>query len=228
MRKNTVVISLGGSLVNPGKPDFSYINKISRLLETLDYSFGVVVGGGRLARQYAERERKKGKGEFEADLAAIKATKINANLLIKSLKRQAYSKVCSTFDEAKRASKKYKIVVMGGTIPGITTDADAALLAECLHARRLVNISNIDGIYDRNPSKFHDARKYRYMKFEELLLLSNKEDLRLAGGHFVFDILGCKIIARSKIETHFVSGKNLSDVSKAIQGKRHNGTIVSS
>ena len=42
---------------------------------------------------------------------------------------------------------------MGGTIPGIITDADAALLAEAINSRRLVNISNVDAIYDSNQKK---------------------------------------------------------------------------
>ncbi|HIH18796.1 TPA: hypothetical protein HA225_02360, partial [Candidatus Micrarchaeota archaeon] len=44
--------------------------------------------------------------------------------------------------------------------------------------------------------------------------------------HFVFDFLACKLIARSKIEAHFVHGKNLLDVRKAVEGKPHGGTVV--
>ncbi len=227
MQKTFVVLSLGGSLVNPGKPDLNYVKKIADILRSSPHSFGVVVGGGYLARKYADAERKKGLGEFEADTAAIKATKENARVLISALGGICNPRACSDFFEAKKASQNHKIVVMGGTIPGITTDADSALLAECLHARRLVNISNVDGIYDRNPSKFHDARKYRHMKFDELLHIATRDDSRLAGAHFVFDILGCKIVSRSKIESHFVSGKKLEDVKRAIDGKRHGGTIVS-
>jgi len=221
-----VVLSLGGSLVNPGTPDVQYVASLARLLRGMNCKFGIVVGGGKLARQYADAVRKKGGNEFEADEAAIKATKKNAQIVIDTLKKDVNAKVCETFDSARAAAKKHKFVVMGGTIPGITTDSDAVLLAECLGAKRVLNLSNIDGVYSDNPVRNHNAKKFHKMKYEQLIDLAGKNDMRTAGTHFVFDFLACKLIARSKIEAHFVHGKNLLDVRKAIDGKPHGGTVV--
>ena len=226
---DTVVISLGGSLVNPGTPDIRYVASLFRVIRATKHKFGIVVGGGRVARQWADAVRKKGGSEFEADEAAIKATMKNAQIVadeIKHLKGDVPAKACLTFDEARKAAKKHRFVVMGGTIPGITTDSDAVLLAECLGARRCLNLSNIDGIYDDNPVRNHNAKKYSHLSYQQLIDLAGKNDMRTAGTHFVFDFLACKLIARSKIETHFVHGKNLLDVRKAVEGKQHGGTVV--
>jgi len=223
---DTVVLSLGGSLVNPGAPDTHYVASLARLLRGMKYKIGIVVGGGKLARQYAEAARKKGGNEFEADEAAIKATKKNAQVVIDAIGKDVNAKVCENFDSARAAAKKHRFVVMGGTIPGITTDSDAVLLAECLGAKRVLNLSNIDGIYSDNPVRNHNAKKFHRMKYEQLIDLAGKNDMRTAGTHFVFDFLACKLIARSKIEAHFVHGKNLLDVRKAIDGKPHGGTVV--
>ncbi len=223
---DTVVLSLGGSLVNPGTPDAQYVASLVRLLRGMKYKFGIVVGGGRLARQWAEAARKKGGNEFEADEAAIKATKKNAQFVIDIIKKNVNAKVCNTFDEARKQAARHKFVVMGGTIPGITTDSDAVLLAECLGAKRVLNLSNIDGIYNDNPVRNHNAKKFRRMKYEQLIELAGKNDMRKAGTHFVFDFIACKLIARSGIETHFVHGKNLLDVRKAAEGHQHGGTVV--
>lgn len=223
---DTVVLSLGGSLVNPGKPDAHYVASLARLLRGMKCKFGIVVGGGRLARQWADAVRRKGGSEFEADEAAIKATKKNAQFVIDAIKKDVNGKVCDTFDEARKQAKKHKFVVMGGTIPGITTDSDSVLLAECLRAARVLNLSNIDGVYSDNPVRNPRAKKYRRMAYAQLIELAGKNDMRKAGTHFVFDFIACKLIARSKIEAHFVHGKNLLDVRKAIEGRQHGGTVV--
>jgi len=222
----TVVLSLGGSLVNPGTPDVQYVASLVRLLRGMKYKFCIVVGGGRLARQWAEAARKKGGSEFDADEAAIKATKKNAQIVIDAIGKDVNAKVCETFDDARRQFARHKFTVMGGTIPGITTDSDAVLLAECVGAKRVLNLSNIDGIYSDNPVRNHNAKKFHKMSYAQLIDLAGKNDMRTAGTHFVFDFLACKLIARSKIEAHFVHGKNLLDVRKAADGKPHGGTVV--
>ena len=222
----TIVLSLGGSLVNPGTPDSQYVSSLVRLLRTCKYKFAIVVGGGRLARTWAEAARKKGASEFEADEVAIKATKKNAQFVIDHIKTDVNKKVCDTFDSARKESKKHRFVVMGGTIPGITTDSDAVLLAECLHAKRVLNLSNIDAVYSDNPVRNPNARKFHKMSYAQMIDLAGKNDMRTAGTHFVFDFLACKLIARSKIEAHFVHGKNFLDVRKAIDGRPHGGTVV--
>jgi uridylate kinase len=72
----------------------------------------------------------------------------------------------------------------------------------------------------------HEAKKFSRMNYAQLIDLAGKNDLRKAGTHFVFDFLACKLIARSSIEAHFVHGKNLLDVRKAIEGRPHGGTVV--
>jgi len=222
----TVVLSLGGSLVNPGTPDPQYVSSLVKMLRSTKYNFGIVVGGGKLARKWADAARKKGASEFEADEAAIDATKKNAQFVIDIIKKDVNRVVCQSFGSAREQSKKSRFVVMGGTIPGITTDSDAVLLAECLHSKRILNLSNIDGIYSDNPVRNPNAKKFHKMSYQQLIDLAGKNDLRRAGTHFVFDFLACKLIARSKIEAHFVHGKNLLDVRKAIEGRQHGGTVV--
>lgn len=222
----TVVLSLGGSLVNPGKPDPQYVSSLVRVLRSTTHRFGIVVGGGRLARQWAEAARKKGATQFEADEAAIEATKKNAQFVIDTIKKDVNRVVCQNFESAREQSKRHRFVVMGGTIPGITTDSDAVLLAECLKAKRVINLSNIDGIYSDNPVRNHNAKKFPHMGYAQLIDLAGKNDMRKAGTHFVFDFLACKLIARSKIEAHFIHGKNLLDVRKAVEGRQHGGTVV--
>ncbi len=217
--------------MNPGKPDRKYVAALAKILIAARHKFGIVVGGGKNARLVAEKVRLHGGSEYEADEAAIAWTKKNAKIAMHEINRAAGKDVASpivpeTFSEARQLSNKYKIVVMGGTIPGITTDTDAVLLAECLKAERVLNLSNVDGVYSDNPKKNPKAKKFGHMTYAQLIALAGKNDLRTAGTHFVFDFVACKLIARSKIEAHFVDGRKLDSVKKAIEGKPHTGTVI--
>jgi uridylate kinase len=216
--------------VNPdGEPDLDFLKAFAKMIKKSRHSFGILTGGGSLARVYARAARKLGASEYEADSIAITSTRQNAQLVIAALRSQGvdvYENVVTDFDDAREPSRENKVVVMGGTIPGITTDTDSVLLAEAIGAKRLVNISNVDAIYDSDPRKNPKAKRFSKMTYNELNRLAAESDKRTAGTHFVFDMLACKLIARSGIEAHFVSGKNKRDMENAIEGKKHSGTVV--
>jgi len=222
-----VVLSVGGSSINgKGEPDLKFLKAFAKIMKKSKHRIGILTGGGSIARLYANAARKLGATEYEADSIAITSTKQNAQLVIAALHAEGvdvHKSVLHGFEEAKSAPNK--VVVMGGTIPGITTDTDAVLLAEAMGGKRLVNVSNVEGIYDGDPRKNPKAKKYDKMTYEQLINLAMLSDKRKAGTHFVFDLLACKLIARSKIETHFV-GNDIKEVENAIEGKKHKGTIV--
>ena len=223
--KEWITLSVGGSLLNDGKPNISMAKNLAKLFKASNKNLAIVVGGGVQARIAAESARKKYSSEFEADMAGIAITHKNADVLRKALGSKAGKKICLTFEQAKKASKTQKYVIMGGTIPGITTDADAALLAEALHSKTLINFSKT-AIYDSNPAANPNAKKFTNLTYEQLISLAVSSDKRKAGTNFIFDLLACNLIARSSIKAHFIDGRNLSDVKNAIENKPHNGTIV--
>ncbi len=221
--KTTVVVSLGGSVINPQEPDVKTIRTLAKVFNSFKGRLGIVTGGGSYARVYANAVRELSRNEFLADEVAILETRQNAQLIISALKD-----VCpyapEDFKKATSLLNTYKTVVMGGTIPGITSDADAVMLAEVVKAKRIVNISNIDAVYDRDPRQ-KGARKLPKMTHAELVKMAERFDKRKAGTHFIFDVLAAKLAARSGIEVHFVN-KEAKNVKAALEGKRHKGTIV--
>ncbi len=225
-----VVLSIGGSAINPkGEPDLNFLKSMAKMIKKSKNNFGILTGGGSVARTYAKAVRKLGANEYEADSIAIATTRQNAQLLIAALLAagvKTHKNVITDFDRAKQYAQSNKVVVMGGTIPGITTDTDAVLLAEAIGAKKLVNISNVDAIYNSDPRKNPKAKRYSKMSYKELNSLAAESDKRTAGVHFIFDIVACKLLTRSRIEAHFVSGKKMKDVENAIEGRKHSGTVV--
>lgn len=223
-----VVISLGGSLINGmGNVDTKFLGEFRDAALKSGEKLAIVTGGGKVARDYAAAAMEFCGNNFVADEVAVGATRLNAALVVSLFREEAYPKVLRDFGKAAAALAGHKVVVMGGTVPGITTDTDSVLLAEAVGAKRLVNLSNVEGVFDSDPRSNPDAKKYDSMGHDELVALAQKYDKRAPGTNFVFDMIACKLAKRSKIELHFVGGKNLKDLDKAIKGKRHSGTIVS-
>ncbi|MCX6768429.1 MAG: UMP kinase [Candidatus Micrarchaeota archaeon] len=222
-----VVISLGGSLINgAGTVDRAFLKEFKSIVLKSGESLGIVTGGGKTAREYASAAREFCGNNFVADEVAVAATRLNAQLMLALFRDIAHPRVFLDFGKAAAALDGHKIVVMGGTIPGITTDTDSVLLAEAVGTRRLVNLSNVDGIYDSDPKTNPNAKKFEKMSHAELLEMAQKNDQRAPGTNFVFDMVACKLAKRSNIELHFVGGKNIKDLEKAIKGKKHAGTVV--
>jgi uridylate kinase len=222
-----VVISIGGSVLVPDENDTDYMKSLASMLKELSSTLKlyIVTGGGRIARYYISSGRVLGADERYLDELGIEVTRLNARLLIKALGDYAYPKPAESFDEASKAGDSHKMVVMGGTAPGHTTDAVSAMLAEKVGAVRLLNATNVDGVYDSDPKKNDNAKKFDKMSFEQLGSVSTKKHDR-AGPTVIFDPRGAEIIAKAKIPLYVCHGRNLDNLKNAIMGKEFNGTIV--
>ncbi|MEM3444517.1 MAG: UMP kinase [Thermoplasmata archaeon] len=216
----TVVISIGGSVIFRGA---SYIKTLAEVLNTAakELRIAITVGGGRIAREYIQIGRELGGDETTLDEFGIAVTRLNAKLLALTLPN-AYPAIPENLEDAYRFFRTGWIVVMGGTTPGHTTDAVAAMLAEKLRARRLVNVTNVDGLYDKDPRKYPDARKIEHCSHEELIRMLTEAEAS-AGQSHVFDLLGAKILRRAKIKLLIVSGENPEHLRDAIAGKEPEG-----
>ena len=223
--KETVVVSLGGSVLYSGeKFDSAKAKMLCGVFNKAAKRFRLVVvtGGGPLARRKVEEIRKKGGSEFHADTVAIQATRDNAKKVVRLLKNGFFIK---RFSQTPALLAKGKIVVSGGMIPGITTDSVSVLFAELVGAKRVVNVSNVDGIYDSDPRKNPSAKKFSSLSHEKLVAMASKADSRKARVNFVFDLVASKLAARSRIPLFFVSSASAA-LEKALAGLKTNGTMV--
>src|SRR3989304_4722583 len=187
----TVVLSLGGSVLAPGEPDAAFLRTLADALRSLARSrrLFVVTGGGRAARAYMEAGRALGAPEPYLDRLGIKVTRLNARLLIAALGGKSPDEMPHTVEEAVVAGGTSRRVGRGGTTPGHTTDAVAAELAEAVGAARLVNATSVDGVYRADPAKDPTARRLDRVTHDELVRLFGKAHAR-AGPSIGFDPKG--------------------------------------
>ncbi|WP_456372224.1 UMP kinase [Methanocaldococcus sp.] len=222
-----IVFDLGGSVIMPkeganAKKIKEYADVFKKIKDE-GHEIAIVVGGGKTAREYISIARELKANNSFCDEIGIMATRMNAMILISALGEYSIKKVPTSFEEAELILNLGKIPVMGGTHPGHTTDAVSASLAEFINADLLVIGTNVDGVYNKDPNKYKDAKKFDKISAKQLVDLALSFSLE-AGSSSVIDLLAAKIIERSKLKVIVVKGtpEELLNVSKGIV----NGTII--
>ncbi|MDR2866400.1 MAG: UMP kinase [Methanomassiliicoccaceae archaeon] len=221
-----VVVSIGGSILIPDDKDAIFIRKLADLLADVSEKVHMVIvcGGGKIARYYTGTGRELGGSVYDLDMMGIGATRLNAELLRIALGGSAYGAVPLTVDEAAEAFLENRIVVMGGTEPGHTTDAVAAMVAGKTGCERIINATSVDAVYSDDPKKDPNAKRFTKLTIGELDdIVYDEHD---AGRSSVFDPLGVKLAMRDRIDILIVSGRDLDEMRNALLGKKIKGTTV--
>mgnify|MGYP003322302267 CR=1 FL=1 len=128
----------------------------------------LVAGGGKIARHFISHARSSGADESTLDELGIEISRLNAKLLIYAFKGKAYPHPPTTLTEVKHAVDSGLIVVTGGLHPGQSTNGTAALIAEKVKATEFLNATDVDGVYDSDPSKNKDAKKFKQIELKNL------------------------------------------------------------
>lgn len=219
-----IVVSLGGSVILSDEADVHFFKKFVDLLKRLSkkYKIYIVIGGGKTARNYIKLGRELNLDEETLDEIGIDITRINAKLFTELIET-SNKKIPFTTDDAKNA--KEPIVVMGGTTPGHSTDMVGAELAKKTDAIRYIIATNVDGIYDKDPNKYPDAKQLREVSIKQLID-EYGTDWKSAGANVVVDGPALKIINEEKIPTFVVNGKRLDQLEKAIENQSFDGTKI--
>lgn len=198
--KDRIVIKLSGKVFSG--EDGGDIRKFAAMLGELAAKVQpvVVAGGGKVARHYIGIARGFGLDEASLDIMGIEVSRLNAKLLIAALGRKAHPGVPADLEQVTDAAAKGKIVVTGGLHPGQSTNATAALIAEKVGAKRFVNATDVDGIYDSDPRSNKKARLFKEITTKQCRELLGGEN-SMAGGYDLMDIVALKVIERSRIPT---------------------------
>ncbi len=225
---DTVVVTIGGSVVAPAKLDTPHLESVAQHIQewTRKHRVFVVVGGGNPARKYIEAARELKVCEEELDRLGVQATRLNAQLITAVLDARGMHvsrDIPTTVEEA--ASKHGDVVVMGGTTPGHSTDYVGAELAARVGGRLIV-VTNVDGVYTSDPNKDPDAEHKPKLTFDELLQIIEEEEWTTAGAPGVIDGPATVLIATNGIQTSVVKGDDFDNITKAIEDEPFHGTRV--
>ncbi|MHA1596439.1 MAG: UMP kinase [Candidatus Asgardarchaeia archaeon] len=228
MKCKTVVLKMGGSLLY----DDEFKLKVRTIRGVVDSSLrfvkegnnlGIVVGGGKLSRLAIGEARRFGLPEAICDQIGILVSRINAKVIAHLLGDVSCKKIPENWDEVLGSLDEGKVLVLGGMSPGQSTNAVAAIMAEIMGADLLVNLSDVEGIYDRDP-KDPNAKLLDKISSEDLMEMIVEKGSK-AGSYELFDLVALKILMRSNIPMVFVDGRDERKVYLALKGEKV-GTFV--
>lgn len=212
----------------PDEVDYKFINEFKNLIKRLSREMRIVIvtGGGSTARKYINPLIKEGISQKTACLIGIGITRLNARFMLNFFGEPAAKHLPSSMKEIKNMLEKDKIIFTGGLrfVQDNTSDGTAAQIASYLKTD-LINITNVKGLYTKDPNKHKDARFIPKIKFEEFNKIASKIKYR-AGQHFILDQNASKIIMNNKIKTSII-GPDLKNAENCLTGKKFIGTIIS-
>ncbi|MFB6191366.1 MAG: UMP kinase [Candidatus Nanohaloarchaea archaeon] len=188
------VYSIGGSIV---RENLDSIEELAGALQGEEQVL-VVTGAGDLSQHQDALEGLANKGE--RDLVGVKATRLNAQTLLTAM--DAYPEVPETPEEIQVAAESGRDVVMGGMVPGYSTDAVAATAAELLDAELYV-ATTVDGVYTEHPED-PEAEKLDRVSHDRLMQIVGGD--YEPGSYELMDETAVKIAKRSGIPVRIFEG----------------------
>lgn len=225
MSKENIIISLGGSLVAPDGIDTAFLKVFKKTMtKFLDKNrFFVFVGGGKICRDYQKALLEFGADSKERDLIGIDISRLNARVVRQVFGETAFSEIIT--NPSKKINTRKDIVIAAGWNPGWSTDYCSVTLAKNMGIKTIVNLSNIDYVYEKDPRKFPSAKPYGQIGWKEFRkIVGNKWSPGLS---MPFDPRASKDAEVLKIKVVIINGRNLERFENFLNSKKFIGTTIS-
>ncbi|MDD5382613.1 MAG: UMP kinase [Candidatus Margulisbacteria bacterium] len=205
----------------------SVVAKEIKAVKELGVGIAVVVGGGNIFRGVAGAV--KGIDRATGDYMGMLATVINSLALQDALERAGIPSRVQTAIEMRsiaesfirrraiRHMEKGRVVILaaGTGNPYFSTDTTAALRAAELDAEVILKATKVDGVYDKDPMQYKDARRYKKTTHMEMIQKRLK----------VMDSTAASLCMENKIPIIVLDLTKSGNIKKAVLGQEV-GTLV--
>jgi len=208
------------------------INKVAeqiKRIRDMGIEIAIVVGGGNIFRG-VQNSTKLGMDQASADYVGMLATTMNALVLQGVLKKIdvptrvlnaiAMNQIAEPYIRLRaiRHLEKGRVVIFAGGTgnPFFTTDTAAALRASEISADAMLMAKNkVNGIYNKDPRKHSDAKKFDYISYDDIIV----KDLK------VIDTAAVALCKNSSIPIIVFDFANTESIEKIVKGEKE-GTLV--
>jgi uridylate kinase len=202
-------------------------NEVKSIYE-MEVSIGLIIGAGNIFRGL--QAATKGMDRVTGDYLGMLATIMNAISLQDALEKVGVqtrtlsaitvSKIAEPYirRRALRHMEKGRVVIIAGGTgnPYFTTDTAAALRATELHAEVLIKGTKVDGVYDKDPVVNSDAKRYKSISFNEVLL----KNLR------VMDLTAITLCKENALPIRVFNINNKGDLKRLLNGEDIGTTVM--
>jgi uridylate kinase len=237
-KKETIIISLGGSLVAPGEIDINLLKDFKRVLKKHlgTKRFFILVGGGKICRVYQKALLEFGAKETDRDWIGINISKLNAEVVKQLFSDYSYQKIIA--DPNKKVKTTKDIVVGAGWKPGWSTDYDAVLMAKTHKIKTIINLTNVDYVYDlpalptgqagdrqaKIPPDFTNAKALKEVDWKSFQRIVG--DKWTPGLSMPFDPRASKLAGRLKLKVIMINGNKIERLEDFLNSKPFIGTVI--
>ncbi|ATV57330.1 UMP kinase [Fusobacterium pseudoperiodonticum] len=205
----------------------SYAKQIKEIVD-LGVEVSIVIGGGNIFRGISGAAQ--GVDRVTGDHMGMLATVINSLALQNSIEKLGVPtrvqtaiempKIAEPFIKrrAQRHLEKGRVVIFGAGTgnPYFTTDTAAALRAIEMETDVVIKATKVDGIYDKDPVKFADAKKYEKVTYNEVLA----KDLK------VMDATAISLCRENKLPIIVFNSLVEGNLKKVVMGENIGTTVV--
>ena len=205
----------------------SYAKQIKEIVD-LGVEVSIVIGGGNIFRGISGAAQ--GVDRVTGDHMGMLATVINSLALQNSIEKLGVPtrvqtaiempKIAEPFIKrrAQRHLEKGRVVIFGAGTgnPYFTTDTAAALRAIEMETDVVIKATKVDGIYDKDPVKFADAKKYEKVTYNEVLA----KDLK------VMDATAISLCRENKLPIIVFNSLIEGNLKRVIMGENIGTTVV--
>ncbi len=225
----TIVMSVGGSLIVPGEIDTDFLASFKNFIKTAGAKgsrrFVIIAGGGRTARRYQDAaDSLHLLNKEDLDWIGIHATRLNGHLLRTILKDIAHPVMITNPDEILDAPREARVIIAAGYRPGASTDLRAIQIAERVGAKKVVNLSNIDHVYTADPKTDPEATPIEDITWSEFRkLIPSEWDPGLSSP---FDPIAAREAEAKEIEVACINGDKLDELTKYLNQETFIGTRI--
>ena len=217
--------SLMGDVENVSKEKTYEIAKLIKKVRDLGISVGIVIGGGNFFRGRSNKDME----PIYVDTMGMLGTTINALGLADAFKKEGIDFVISTpFDlnglvpklTKEEVLAKYEdgVVIFGGGTGhiGCSTDTCASNKASLIKADVIIKLTNVDGVYDKDPNKYEDAKMYTNLTHQDVL---DNPMIK------VMDIEAVRECMENNIDILVINFNDKNNLIKVLQGEKIGTTI---
>jgi len=220
------IISLGGSLIVPDEIDINFLKQFKKLIlarVAKKEKFILITGGGKTSRRYSLAAKNLGDlNPNDLDWLGIHATRLNGHLMRTIFRKVAHNRIIKNPNQFESTNEP--VVIAAGYRPGWSTDYVAVLLAKKYKADAVLNLSDVDYVYDKDPGKFKNAKKIEKMSWQDFRKIAgNKWD---PGLNSPFDPIASKLAEKLNLQVTIMNGRNFKNLENYFVSKKFKGTVI--
>lgn len=226
-----IVISLGGSLIVPnGGIDTKFLSNFNKfireqLAQNNKRQFFLIAGGGATARHYLDAGQNvigHTLSRDDRDWLGIHSSRLNAHLIRTIFRDIAHPYIIKHYEIIRKVEEP--VVVGGAWKPGWSTDYCAVTTCEDYGAKEMINLSNIDQVYDKDPKENQDARALKNISWTDFRKMVGEE--WIPGMNSPFDPIAAKKAHELGVKVIVMNGQNLDNLGNYLKGQDFVGTVI--